>query len=384
MKFLFAPDSFKGSLSARQAITLLEQAAKKLFPDCETVSLPMADGGEGTMDILVDVKHGRYVELLVKDPLFRDIHSRYAILEGNVALIEMAAASGLPLVPADQRNPKNTTTYGTGQLIRAALDAGCRELVIGVGGSATNDGGIGAMAALGVRFLDAEGRDLSPTGGNLGKIASIDTSGLHPAIAESRFTVMCDIDNPLLGPQGATYVFGPQKGATQKQLESLEAGMTNYAALLNKMYGVNLAVEPGTGAAGGLSAALKVFLGAQLQSGIQTVLELSGFEEKLQGVDLVITGEGRVDGQSARGKVLWGVGTTSAKHGIPAAAIVGGMGPGAESIYDCGISTILPTINGAMDLDEAIERAEELFAGAAERLLRAVQIGLRISGRQYE
>ena len=382
MKFLFAPDSFKGSLTARRAIELLEQEARKCFSGCETVALPMADGGEGTMEILVDVKHGRYVEQTVKGPLFEDMCSRYAILEGNVALIEMAAASGLPLVPAHLRNPENTSTFGTGQLIRAALDAGCRSFVIGVGGSATNDGGIGAMAALGVRFLDDQGRELTPTGGNLGNIAVIDTSGMHPAVAESDFTVMCDIDNPLLGSHGATYVFGPQKGATPEQLVSLEAGMANYASILKDMYGVDLAVEPGTGAAGGLSAALKVFLGARLQSGIQTVLELSGFEEKLRGVDLVVTGEGRVDGQSVRGKVLWGVGTASARQGVPAAAIVGGMGPGAEGIYECGIDTILPTINGAMTLDEAMERAEELFAGAAQRLFRAVKIGMKIAGKQ--
>ncbi|MGE4354709.1 MAG: glycerate kinase [Oscillospiraceae bacterium] len=378
MKFLFAPDSFKGSLTSKDIIGLLTVQAKKIFPGCECVSVPMADGGEGTMEVLVDINNGKFITVPVKGPLFEDREAVFGVLDSKTAIIEMAAASGLPFVPADKRDPMLTTTYGTGELIKAALDAGYRNIIIGVGGSATNDGGIGCMGALGVKFLDKEGSAVYLGGKGLANIADIDVSGLHPAAKDAQFTVMCDVTFPLLGPQGATYVFGPQKGADEERLVALEAGMTNYVNVIKKKFGEDIGSKPSTGAAGGLSAALMVFLKAQLKSGIETVLELSDFDKKLEGVDVVISGEGRADNQSANGKVLYGVGTSSAKRGIPAIAIVGGMSPGAESLYDCGITSIIPTINGIMDIDYAMANAEELFRSAAYRTLMLVKAGYDI------
>ncbi|MGI6028181.1 MAG: glycerate kinase [Candidatus Heteroscillospira sp.] len=378
MKFLFAPDSFKGSLSSKDIIRLLTEEAEKIFPGCECVSVPMADGGEGTMEVLVDINNGKFVTVPVKGPLFEDVDAVYGVLDENTAIIEMAAASGLPMVPNDKRDPMNTTTYGTGELIRHALDAGYRNIIIGVGGSATNDGGIGCMGALGVKFLDKNGQEVYLGGKGLAEIADIDVSGLHPAAKDTKFTVMCDVTFPLLGPKGATYVFGPQKGADEARLVALEAGMENYVNVINAKFGEYIGDKPSTGAAGGLSAALMVFLKAQLQSGIDTVLQLSDFDKKLEGVDVVISGEGRADHQSANGKVLYGVGTSAMKRGIPAIAIVGSMLPGAESLYDCGITSIIPTVNGIMKLDDAIANAEELFRGAAYRTLMIVKAGYEI------
>jgi glycerate kinase len=378
MKFLFAPDSFKGSLTSKEIIELLTEQAEKIFPGCECVSVPMADGGEGTMEVLVDINNGKFVTVPVKGPLFEDVEAVYGVLDSNTAIIEMAAASGLPMVPADKRDPLNTTTYGTGELIRHALDAGYRNIIIGVGGSATNDGGIGCMAALGVKFLDQNGKEVYLGGKGLADIADIDLSGLHPAAKDATFTVMCDVTFPLLGPKGATYVFGPQKGADEPRLVALEAGMTNYVEVIQKKFGEYIGDKPSTGAAGGLSAALMVFLKAQLKSGIDTVLQLSDFDKKLEGVDMVISGEGRADHQSANGKVLYGVGTSAMKRGIPAVAIVGSMLPGAESLYDCGITSIIPTVNGIMPLEDAIKNAVELFRGAAYRTLMLIKAGYDI------
>ncbi len=378
MHILFAPDSFKGSLSAGRVIDILAQKAQEVFPGCETVGLPMADGGEGTMEVLSGIKHGRPVPATVRGPLGETRETRYVLLEDGTALVEMAAASGLPLVPPERRDPEKTSTYGTGELIGAALDAGCRHLVVGVGGSATNDGGIGAMAALGVRFLDERGREVAPVGGSLGSIATIDDARLHPAVRDARFTIMCDITNPLLGERGATFVFGPQKGATPAQLGRLENGMARYAALLKEKYGIDPQEVPGSGAAGGLATALLVFLGAKLQSGIQAVLELSGFREWLTGVDLVVTGEGRVDGQSAGGKVLSGVGRACREAGVPAVAVVGSMGEGAEAVYACGIECLVPLVNAPMPLEYAMANAEALCADAGERLFRALRVGWRL------
>lgn len=379
MRFLFAPDSFKGSLTAGEICRLLEQQARLAFPHCQTLSLPMADGGEGTMEILTQISGGSYVELPVRGPLFESRQARYALLPDGTALIEMAAASGLPLVPPDQRNPARTTTYGTGQLIRAALDRGCRTLVVGVGGSATNDCGMGALAALGVRFLDKAGAPLDPVGGNLGLVEQIDLSGLHPAARTAHLTIMCDIDNPLLGNRGATRVFGPQKGGTPAQLDALEAGMAHFAALLRDTLGTDVANLPGAGAAGGLSAGLLAVLGGRLQSGIQTVLEISRFKQHLSGVDLVITGEGRVDGQSAGGKVLWGVGSACQQAGVPAIALTGGLGDGAQAVESCGIRCVIPIVDRPMPLEQAMEQAPALLSAAARRLFTLLKLGMAFS-----
>ena len=381
MKFLFASDSFKGTLSSEQIITLLDAAAKNVFPDCETMGIPVADGGEGTIDAVISVLHGSIYEVDVHGPLMEEVVSRYGETGNGAAVIEMAAASGLPMVPVDKRDPRVTTTYGTGELIKTALDRGCRDITIAIGGSATNDGGMGAMRALGIRFLDENGEELSGCGNDLARVADIDISGLHSAVKDAKFTIMCDVNNPLTGPDGATYTFGKQKGGSPEILDELEQGMIHYAALVREKMGTDVDQIPGSGAAGGLGAAFCVFLKAEMKSGIETVLDLIHFDELLEGVDLVITGEGRIDWQSAFGKVPSGIGNRCRKKGIPAIAIVGGMGDKAEMIFDHGIDSIITTINGAMGLDEALERAEELYAGAAERAFRMVKAGMRLQDR---
>ena len=378
MKFLFASDSFKGTLSSEQIIRLLTESAKEAFPDCETAGTLIADGGEGTVDAVIAMTKGELIRVPVHGPLMEETTAVYGKINEDSAIIEMAAASGLPMVPENLRNPLNTTTYGTGELIRDALDRGFRNISVALGGSATNDGGMGAMSALGVKFLDKDGNVLDGKGSDLEKVASVDVSGLHPAVAETKFTVMCDVNNPLTGPDGATYTCGKQKGGTPEILDRLEAGMKSYAKVAGEALGKDIDHIAGAGAAGGMGAALCGFLNAGLKSGIETVLDLIGFDEMLEGVDLVVTGEGRIDWQSAFGKVPSGIGMRCKKKGVPAVAIVGGMGNGAEKIYEFGVESIIPTINGAMDINEALERAEELYKGAADRMFRFLKVGMQM------
>ena len=378
MKFLFASDSFKGTLSSEQIIRLLTESAKEAFPDCETAGTLIADGGEGTVDAVIAMTKGELIRVPVHGPLMEETTAVYGKINEDSAIIEMAAASGLPMVPENLRNPLNTTTYGTGELIRDALDRGFRNISVALGGSATNDGGMGAMSALGVKFLDKDGNVLDGKGSDLEKVASVDVSGLHPAVAETKFTVMCDVNNPLTGPDGATYTFGKQKGGTPEILDRLEAGMKSYAKVAGEALGKDIDHIAGAGAAGGMGAALCGFLNAGLKSGIETVLDLIGFDEMLEGVDLVVTGEGRIEWQSAFGKVPSGIGMRCKKKGVPAVAIVGGMGNGAEKIYEFGVESIIPTINGAMDINEALERAEELYKGAADRMFRFLKVGMQM------
>jgi len=378
MKLLFASDSFKGTLSSEKIIDLLTEAANKVFPECDTLGVPIADGGEGTVDAVISVTKGNIRRVKIHGPLMEAAEAHYGEFNGDSAIIEMAAASGLPMVPADMRNPLNTTTYGTGELIKDALDSGYRKISIAIGGSATNDGGMGAMSALGIRFLDANGHVLTGIGSDLQKVKDIDISGIHPAIAETAFTIMCDVNNPLTGPDGATYTFGKQKGGTPEILDELEAGMKQYAAIILNKTGVNVDKIPGAGAAGGLGAALCVFLKANLKSGIETILDIIDFNSLLEGVDLVTTGEGRIDWQSTFGKVPSGIGMRCKQKGIPVIAVVGGMGDGATKIFEYGVDSIIPTINGAMDIKEALDRAEELYVGAADRMFRLLKIGMQI------
>ena len=375
MRFLFASDSFKGTLSSQKTAELLTRAAKEIFPDCACAAVTVADGGEGTTDAVLSAVKGEPIRLTVKGPLWEPTQSTYAILEDGRAVMEMAAASGLPLVAEKDKNPLETTTYGTGEMIRDALDRGCRDISIAIGGSATNDGGMGCVRALGVRFLDADGKELEGRGKDLAKISHIDLSGMDPRVKESRFTVMCDVTNPLCGPEGATYTYGKQKGGTPERLEELEAGMRHYRDLLKEIFGTDMDQVPGAGAAGGLGAALMACFGGQLRSGIETVLDLIGFDERLEGVDLVVTGEGAADWQSVFGKVMQGVGSHCKAFGIPAVAIVGSMGPGAEDIFDHGIVSIMTTVNGVMPLNEALSRADELYLSAARRLFRLLRAG---------
>lgn len=375
MKFLFASDSFKGTLSSARIAELLTTAAKESFPDCICTSVETADGGEGTTDAVLCAVKGERIPLTVCGPLWKPTNCFYGKLDKNRAIMEMAAASGLPLLSEAERNPAKTTTYGTGEMIRDALNHGFRDISIAIGGSATNDGGMGCMCALGVRFLDENGKELEGCGENLSKISRIDLSELDPRVSKTKFTVMCDVNNPLCGENGATYTFGPQKGGSPELLNELESGMLHYRELLLKVFQVDVNEIPGAGAAGGLGAALVVFLNATLKSGIETVLDLVDFDSRLQGVSLVVTGEGRTDWQSAFGKVLHGVGMRSKKYGIPVVALVGSMGQGAEKIYESGIDSILTTVNAPMELHTALEQAEELYLNAARRLFRMLKAG---------
>ena len=378
MKFLFASDSLKGTLSSDDTGRLLAKAAKEVFPACICEGIPVADGGEGTVDAVIRAVQGQQIRVKAQDPLMQTRETYYGKLDENRAIIEMALASGYALVPAEKRNPLYTSSYGTGELIRDALDRGFRDITIAIGGSATNDGGMGCMRALGVRFLDRAGRELMGNGSDLGRLAAIDDSGLDPRIADAVFTVMCDVTNPLCGENGATYTFGPQKGATPEILERLERGMENYRDILIRTYDMNPDTIPGSGAAGGLGAALLVFLRTQLKSGIETVLDLIEFDRRLKGVSLVVTGEGCTDWQSCYGKVVQGVGDRCRKHNVPAVALVGGMGEGAEQIYEHGIRSIVTTVNGIMPPKEAFKNAEILYYQAALRLFRLLKTGMEL------
>lgn len=381
MKFLFASDSFKGTLSSDQTIELLTKAAEEVFGSCETSGVPVADGGEGTTDAVVKARNGEIITVPVHGPLMEMEQGFYGRLSGSEAILEMAAASGLPMVPEEKRNPLNTTTYGTGELLKAALDAGYTEIAIAIGGSATNDGGMGFASALGIRFLDQDGNVLEGRGEDLEKVAHIDMSGLDPAVQKAHFTVMCDVTNPLCGPDGATYTFGKQKGGTPEILDRLEKGMQNYRDVIIREFGVNPDEIQGSGAAGGLGTALKVFLHAEMKSGIETVLDLIDFDARLEGVDLVVTGEGRTDWQSCFGKVMQGVGDRSAKHQVPVAALCGGLGRDYEKIYAHGICSIMTTVDGPMPLKEALDNASELYYKGAIRMFRFLKTGMQMNAK---
>ena len=378
MKFLFASDSFKGSLSSRRTAELLTLAAQEIFPGCECTSVETADGGEGTTDAVLSAVNGKKIMLPVHGPLGKMTESSYGILSDGRVIMEMASASGLPLVPCSLRDPRCTSSYGTGEMIADALDRGCRDISIAIGGSATNDGGTGCMRALGVRFYDKDGNDLKGCGQDLIKICTIDTSGIHPLIKDASFTIMCDVTNPLCGGNGATYTFGKQKGGTPEILAQLESGMQNYRDIILNRFGINMDEVPGSGAAGGLGAASMVFLNGKLKSGIDTVLDLVRFDQKLDGVSLVVTGEGCTDRQSAFGKVIQGVGMRCKKRNIPAVALVGSIGDGAEDIFNYGIRSIMTTVNSPMPLEEALNRAEELYIKAAIRMFRMIKTGMEL------
>ena len=378
MKLLFASDSFKGTLSSEKTVELLTKAAHEVFGPCETFGVPVADGGEGTTDAVILARKGDRVYTEVHGPLMETVRAYYGKLGSNEAVLEMAQASGLPMVPEELRNPLNTTTFGTGELVLAAINAGYTNLSIAIGGSATNDGGMGFANALGVRFYDADGNVLEGKGSDLEKVAHIDASGIPENVKNAKFTVMCDVTNPLSGKDGATYTFGKQKGGTPEILDRLEAGMENYRSVIIKEFGIDPNETPGTGAAGGLGAALKIFFKAEMKSGIETVLDLIDFDGLLQGTDLVVTGEGRTDWQSCFGKVMQGVGDRAKKYDIPAVALCGGLGKGYDGIYEHGIDSIITTVDGPMPLEEALDRAEDLYYKGAIRMFRMVRAGMRM------
>lgn len=375
MRVLIASDSFKGSLSSLKVGEAVSEGIKRVFPEAEIKIIPIADGGEGTVDALVTAGEGKYLYRTVTSPLGEKIEAVMGMLPNRTAVIEMAAASGLPLVPPEKRNPSLTTTRGTGELIKYALDEGADRIVIGIGGSATNDGGAGMAEALGVRFLNSSGQELPPGGASLLNLAVIDTSGLDARLKDAEITVICDVDNPLCGKRGASAVYGPQKGAGPEMVELLDKSLRHYAQVIKEQLNIDILEVPGAGAAGGLGGGLLAFTGAELKPGVEAVLQAIRIDEILPGFDIVITGEGCIDAQSAYGKVPKGVGNRARKHGKPVIAIVGSMGEGAELLYNHGIDAIVPIVNRPMSLDEAVEDAFNLTVQAAERTFRLLQTG---------
>lgn len=376
MKIVIAPDSFKGSLTATEAARAIERGIHRALQDADTVIVPMADGGEGSLEPIVQSAGGTIVAHPVRGPLGFTVDAVYGWLEHDkTAVIEMARASGLLLVPADKRNPLLTSTYGTGELIRHALDQGCRRFILALGGSATNDGGAGMLEALGMVFYDSDGEIIHPTGGSLGQIARIDDGGLDPRIAESDFLLACDVSNPLLGANGASSVYAPQKGATSADIERLEQHMRHWADLVEATTGLRLHDYPGAGAAGGLAGAFLAFFPSRLRPGIEVVISSTELRQHLSGADLVITGEGRIDAQTAAGKAPLGVAREAQKLGIPVIALAGSVSPDLSALHEGGICCALSIVNAPMSLDEAIARAAELLEHAAEQAIRAFRAG---------
>jgi len=371
MKIVIAPDSFKGSLTAFQVGESVEKGIKKVDASIETVIVPMADGGEGTVQSLIDASGGKIIEVGVQDPLNRKITSFYGIMgDGVTAVIEMAAASGLPLLQIEERSPLLTSTFGTGELIKDALDRGCRSFIIGLGGSATNDGGCGMAQALGVKFLDKNRHELAMTGGQLSKIASIDFSGIDQRIKEAHFVAACDVENPLCGPTGASEVYGRQKGATEEDVITLDIGLKHFAETVQNQINYNAKDIPGAGAAGGLGAGVLIFLNAKLQKGIDIVTKITSLADKMEGADLVITGEGRIDFQTAFGKTPFGVAQIAKEKNVPLIVLAGSLGDGYQTLYEKGFDGIFSIIDKPMALQEAIDNAGVLLENAAEAVIR--------------
>ncbi len=381
MKIVVAPDSFKGCLSAAEVCRALHKGISDADLDIEVVEVPLADGGEGTVDALVHTTGGYFAAERVEGPLGQPVEAQFGLLgDGQTAAIEMAAASGLPLVPEDERDPTRTTTYGTGQLISAALDAGCRSLIIGVGGSATTDGGAAMAQALGARMLDGQGREISRvSGGRLQDIAAIDVSAIDQRLADCTVRVACDVDNPLLGPHGAARIYAPQKGATPEQVEQLEAGLAHYAEVLERDVGKSVADVPGAGAAGGLGAGLLAFCDATLESGIEIVLEVVDLAEQAQDADLIITGEGRLDAQTPFGKAPTGPLRVGQELGIPVIAVGGSVAADAGQLIQHGFTALFSCLRAPMSLAEAMrpDTAREMLSFAAEQIIRTWLAGRR-------
>jgi glycerate kinase len=376
MKIVVAPQALKGSLSAAETGRAIARGIAEVYPEAEICLVPVADGGEGTVQALIEATGGRLLEREVTGPLGKPVRAAYGLLgDGQTAIIEMAASSGLPLLAPEQRNPLLTTTYGVGELIRAALDEGCTRLLIGIGGSATNDGGAGMAQALGARLLDEQGRELPAGGAALSRLARLDTSHLDQRLRTCICEVACDVSNPLCGPTGASAIYGPQKGATAAMVAELDRALAWYAQIIERDLGVAVRDLAGAGAAGGLGAGLFAFLRARPRTGAQLVLDAVHLETLLPGASLVITAEGQLDRQTAYGKSVGAVAALAKKYHLPVLVIAGSLGEHYQELYHLGIDglTVLPT--GPMSLATAMEQADRLTSEATARMLRIFQIG---------
>ncbi len=381
MKIVIAPQSFKGSISALDAARAMEEGVLRVLPDAEAVLVPVADGGDGTLETLVEATGGEVRSTTVTGPIGKPVAAEWGALgDGQTAVIEMARTSGLALLSLEERDPLRATTYGLGEVLREALDAGFRSFIVGIGGSATNDGGAGMAQALGVRLLDEAGNDLPPGGAELADLRRIDTAGLDERVVGARFSVACDVSNPLTGPEGASAVYGPQKGATRDMVERLDAALANFAKVVERDIGTSIEAVPGSGAAGGLGGGMMAFLGGSLRAGVDIVLDHVGLDEKLEGADLVITGEGQIDFQTVYNKAPIGVARRSKQRGIPVLAVCGALGKGFESVHAEGIDAVVSILSAPMTLDEASARAGELIADAVAEAMRSAKVGSVVFG----
>jgi glycerate 2-kinase len=385
MRILIAPQALKGSLSAAETAHAIATGVQAATPDATVTELPIADGGEGTVEAMVAATDGKIIPVRVTGPLGEPVDAFFGMLGGSLqgtAVIEMAAASGLPLVPLERRDPRITTTRGTGELIRHALDLGCRRLLIGIGGSATNDGGAGMVQALGAHLLDEQGQELPPGGAALAQLAHIVYDTLDPRLHNMAVQVACDVDNPLCGPHGASAIYGPQKGATPAMVSELDNALRHYATIVKRDLGVDVLDLPGAGAAGGLGAGLMAFLNAELLPGSMMVLDALHFDTYLATADLLITAEGHLDIQTLHGKSVGTVASAAKARGVPVIVIVGGVDHDEQALYDLGITAIVPLPTHPMTLTEAMTSASSLVSRAAERALRLIDIGSKQALKQ--
>ncbi len=378
MKIVIAPDSFKESLTAKEVCQAIESGFRRVLPDSEFIHVPVSDGGEGTVQSLIDATKGKLVHLAVTGPLGNSIDAFYGLLGDNqTAVIEMAAASGLHHVSLSQRDPKLTTSFGTGQLISHALDQGVKKLIVGLGGSATNDGGVGMMAALGAKFLNKNAQPIALNGIGLKELARIDLSDMNPKVAECEILVACDVDNLLCGSKGASATFGPQKGATDADIRLLDQNLSHYGDLIRQQIGPDVVRKSGSGAAGGMGAAFLAFTHAKLQSGVDIVLETVNLKSKLEGADLVVTGEGRIDWQTVHGKAPMGVASLAKRFDLPVIALAGCVGENYQAAYQCGIDAIFTAVPRALDPPTAFQEASKNLVNLSENVARMWVLNLK-------
>ena len=379
MRILIAPQSLKGSLTAAEAGLAIAQGVQAVYPKAEIEIVPIADGGEGTVQALVDATNGKIIQQTVTGPLGKPVPAFFGLMgDGSTAAIEMASCAGLPLVPPDQRDPRITTTYGVGELILAALDHGSRHFIIGIGGSATNDGGAGMAQALGAALLSRQGTQIARGGAALATLAHISTSTMDPRLQECTVEVACDVTNPLCGPTGASAVYGPQKGATPEMVEELDSALAHYAQIIEQDLGMSVREIPGAGAAGGLGAGLIAFLHATLRPGAQIVFEAIHLEERIRTANLVITAEGQIDAQTAYGKSVGSVAEIAKRYGLPVLALAGSLGDNYRVVYELGVDAVATLPSGPMTLAFAMENAAWLLSDAAERACRLIQVGAKV------
>jgi glycerate kinase len=383
MYIVVAPQALKGSLTAVEAGQAITIGVQTIYPQAEIRVIPMADGGEGTVQAFVTATGGEIIPQTAMGPLDQAVEAFYGLLgDGKTAVIEMAACAGLPLLKPEQRDPRRTTTYGVGELIRAALDRGCRSFLIGIGGSATNDGGTGMAQALGAALCTDEGKPIARGGAALSTLASISLKPMDPRLQECTFDVACDVTNPLCGPQGASAVYGPQKGATPEMVEQLDAALSHYATILERDLHCSVAQQPGAGAAGGLGAGLLVFLHATLRPGAQILIETLQLEKHIRQADLVITAEGQIDEQTMYGKSVGAIARLAKRYHVPVIALAGSLSPNHHVVYDLGIDAINVLPSSPMSLDAAMKQAAPLITQATERALRFMKVGESIRARR--